>query len=115
MVKSKDFKDAFNKFQINRYDSLFTGYQSKKFYWHKKKNFYLPINYNFKKRPRRQDFKGSIVENGAFYIFNLIKFKKYKNRLFGKIGCYLMPENRSLEIDNKLDIENLKSLLKTNV
>ena len=27
-----------------------------------------PIDYNFKKIPRRQDFKGNLVENGAFYI-----------------------------------------------
>lgn len=115
LVKPQDFKDALNKFQINRYDSLFTGYQSKKFCWHKKKSFYLSLNYNYKKRPRRQDFKGNIVENGAFYIFNLVKFKKYKNRLFGKIGCYFMSENRSLEIDNKSDVENFKLLLKKNV
>ena len=32
--------------------------------------------------------------------------------MFGKIGCHLMPENRSLEIDKKEDIDLLKFYLK---
>ena len=59
-----------------------------------------------------EDFKGTIVENGAFYIFKISKFLKKKNRLFGKIGCQLMPENRSLEIDKKEDLNLFKFYLK---
>ena len=71
----------------------------------------LSLNYNYKKA-KTSILKNNNGENGAFYIFNLVKFKKYKNRLFGKIGCYFMSENRSLEIDNKSDLENFKLLLK---
>ncbi len=48
----------------------------------------------------RQKINDYSVENGAFYIFKTKKFLKIKNRLFGKIGTFHMPEERSLEIDN---------------
>ena len=105
LIKPIDFQKGLEVFKKKKYDSLFTGYASKKFYWQKNKSKYLSLNYDFKNRPRRQNFEGNIVENGAFYIFDIKNFKKYKNRLFGNIGCYLMPENRSLEIDGSEDIK----------
>ena len=50
----------------------------------------------------KQNFKGCYVENGAIYIFKHKNFKNFKNRLHGRIGTYLMPESRSLEVDSKM-------------
>ena len=33
----------------------------------------------------------------------------FQNRLFGKIGYYVMPKKRSLDIDNIEDIKNLRT------
>ena len=78
----------------------------------KKKNKLKSLNYNYKKRPMRQFINNNnIFENGSFYIFTISKFLKFKNRLFGKIGNYLMPENRSLDIDEKKDFKLAKTLL----
>ena len=50
-------------------------------------------NYNIRIRTRRQNLNNIILENGSFYIFDKKKFqKKNKNRLFGKIGVYLMDK-----------------------
>jgi CMP-N-acetylneuraminic acid synthetase len=114
LVSQIDFKNAKKNFNKNRLDSLFTGFRSKKFFWTKTREKFIPLNYNYYLRPRRQQFKGSIVENGAFYIFNIKKFLKQKNRLFGKIGCHIMPESRSVEIDNNEDIKLLKFYLNKN-
>ena len=40
------------------------------------------------------------IENGAFYIFKMSNFLINYNRLYGKIGSYVMPEIRSIEIDD---------------
>ena len=103
LLLEKDIINSFKKFKKERLDTLFTSYLSKKFIWGKKNKNCYPINYNFNKRPMKQNFDGNFVENGAIYIFKLKNFNKFKNRLHGKIGTYIMPENRSLEVDSKND------------
>jgi len=60
-------------------------------------------NYDYKKRPRRQDMKKLYRENGAIYIISKKDLIKNKNRLCGKIGLYVMPQKRSFEIDEPED------------
>lgn len=62
------------------------------------------IDYNFKKIPRRQNFKGSLAGNGAFYINRVGNILKYNSRLSDKISIYGMPEFASFEID---EMDNL--------
>ncbi len=82
-------KNAYKLFTKNKLDSLFSGNDNHNifFRWTMKKNAVVP-NYNYKSRPRRQKIQIPIVENGSFYIFNCQKFKRYKNRLFDKIGYF---------------------------
>ena len=89
---------------------MFSCFKSKKFIWIEKNKKLVSINYNYKNRPMRQLFKLNLVENGAFYFFKKNAFKKYNNRLFRKIGYYVMPENRSFEIDEPNDIKNILNL-----
>ena len=56
--------------------------------------------------------RGQFIENGSIYIFNLMKFLKYRNRLFGKIGIYLMSKLNSIQIDEKEDLKLLKKLIR---
>ena len=70
----------------------------------------MPINYDYLKRPRRQEFDGYLVENGAFYINTREGLIKDNCRLSGKVGVYEMPEETYFEIDEPSDwivIENL--------
>ena len=50
---------------------------------------------------RRQEFKGSLIENGALYISKVKNILKHKNRISGNIGVYIMPEYTAVEIDAK--------------
>ena len=107
---SYDFDRAITKFNNLNYDSLFSGnyiydYNS----WKVKADKLIP-NYNFKKRSRRQDIKNLILENGSFYLFNPHKFLKNKNRLFGKIGFYIMSKRKGFQIDDYLDIKIIESI-----
>jgi N-acylneuraminate cytidylyltransferase len=106
LVLPKDFINGFNKFKNNSYDSLFSAYSSKETTWKKENGILRSLSFNYKNRNRRQDFKVHYVENGAFYFFKTKSFLSKNNRLFGKIGIYLMPKSRSLEIDD-LDDFNL--------
>lgn len=97
---SKDLDSAIEKFVNEKYDSLLTGVLYKKFFWTPDGK---PLNYDYLKRPRRQDFEGVVHENGAFYLTTKKTFLKYKNRLGGRIGIFLMPEDRAIDIDEPPD------------
>ena len=109
---SIDFDMAINNFTKNKFDSLFSSSKIEDFFiWEKKKKT-LKANYNFKKRPRRQEIKPKFLENGSFYIFNKNQFLKTKCRLFGKIGTYTQKEKiKSFQIDNIEDLEIINKLL----
>ena len=53
----------------------------------------------------RQEIKDIQLENGSFYIFNKNGFLKSKNRLFGKIGSYIIDKIYSHDIDEMLDLK----------
>ncbi len=108
------FDDAINYFNKKRFDSLISVAESHKFFW---KNFENPTSsYDFKQRPRRQDIKErdkSFVETGSFYIFKAEKFFEENNRICGKYGLYLTPEDESFDIDSILDFSLCEIILNT--
>ncbi|MDA3781229.1 MAG: acylneuraminate cytidylyltransferase [Bacteroidales bacterium] len=106
---SKQIDGAIEKIFIEKSDSLLTGYENDRFYWDNKGN---SLNYDFKKRPRRQDKDWEFVENGSFYIFKKESLLKNKNRLGGKVSQYIMPKWMSFEIDEPFDFELIEILMK---
>ena len=100
-TSSDDFDNAINIIKSNsEIDSLLSCVESKRFFWTKDGN---AINYNYYKRPLRQDFDGLLMENGAFYINTVENIYKYKNRLSGNIHPYVMPEYTAIEADEEDD------------
>lgn len=93
-------EEALQLYKNKRFDSLLTCSRWKRFLWNENGT---PKNYDYQNRPRRQDFKGELVENGAFYINTVANICRYKNRLSGKIGIYEMPEICLIEIDEPHD------------
>ena len=98
LTTSNDFVQAIAKMADG--DSLLTCVRQKRFYWTADGQ---AINYDFKNRPRRQDFDGVLMENGAFYINAVERIIRDKNRLSGKIMVYEMPEYTAVEIDEPDD------------
>ena len=70
------------------------------------------ISYKPKRRKRSQFLKENFFENGAIYILKTKNFLKEKCRLSNKIGIYIMPKLRSLEIDEKSDLDLINYILK---
>ena len=111
-------ENALNTFYNGKYDSLLSISPTHRFFWEISNNIAIP-KYDFKNRPRRQDIKHEdieYVENGSLYIFSYEHFMKTKNRLGGKMGYVIFPEEFSYEIDTTLDftiLENYEKLSKT--
>ena len=103
-----DFVNAIDHYLNNKYDSLLTCYRDKRFFWN---DDGIPMNYQFTNRPRRQDFKGQLTENGAFYINRIGNIQKHKNRLSGRIGIYEMASCFNIEIDEEPDWMLAESLM----
>lgn len=108
MTTDDDLRSAYTAFNEKGYDSMLTGVLSKRFYWTRGGQ---ALNYDPLNRPRRQDFAGTIVENGAFYITKRAVLESNKNRLGGKIGVYEMSEETFVEIDEPADWEIVEKAL----
>lgn len=107
-----DLNNAIAYYRNNNYDSMLSVVRQKRFVWSKSlNNTYLPLNYDYLKRPRRQEFDGFLVENGAFYITKRENLLKSKCRLSGTIGIYEMDENSYFEIDEISDWQIIESIL----
>ncbi len=109
-TQSSHFNEGLNLFK--KYDSVLSCCISKRFIWQENGK---ALNYNIFNRLRRQDFQGSLIENGAFYINSVKNIKNTKNRISGNIGIYKMPEYSVLEIDEPEDWIIAESVMKKNV
>lgn len=69
------------------------------------------INYSSKKT-RRQDFEQRFELNGAIYISTSEAFIKKETFITDETIAYIMPTERSIDIDNKFDYELANFLVK---
>lgn len=112
-LRTSDHIDqALHLFKTKRFDSVFSGFLSHYLLWTLSNHKGTPINYDPKKRPNRQDMKNNVIENGAIYITKNSLFKKTKCRISGKIGIHIMPEEYSIQIDQKSDLMIAEQILK---
>jgi len=109
LTQSEHFSEAIDLYNKNKYDSLLTCVRNYRFFWNEDGT---SKNYDYKNRPRRQDFNGQLMENGAFYINTAGNIKRIKNRLCGNIGIYEMPEYTGAEIDEPDDWIIMENLMK---
>ena len=112
LTQTIHFQEAFQLYSEGNYDSLLTCVVNKRFFWNKNGT---PRNYDYMNRPRRQNFDGELMENGAFYINTVKNILQSGNRLSGKIGIYEMPEYTAIEIDEPDDWTMLENLMRKHV
>lgn len=103
LLSSDDLDRGFELFKEKDTDSVLSVVKQKRFIWSVENELAHPINYDAFKRPRRQEFEGYYVENGAFYITSKKNLIKYKNRISGNIKVVEMDENTFFEIDEPSD------------
>ncbi len=109
LTRTEDFSGAAEIYTANDCDSLLSCVRTKRFFWTEEGK---SINYDYRNRPRRQEFDGLMMENGAFYINRVENILRDENRLSGKIAVYEMPEFTSVEIDEPEDWVIAESIMK---
>jgi YrbI family 3-deoxy-D-manno-octulosonate 8-phosphate phosphatase len=108
LTSYEDINKACQLIESNKYDSIVSVVKTHRFIWSKEGK---SLNYDYMNRPRRQDFDGLLIENGAIYACKKDVFKKTKNRLGGKIGTLEMAEDSLVEIDEISDLIIVETLL----
>jgi len=108
----RDVSEAISQLIANNADSLVTCVRTRRFFWN---DDGTPINYDPAKRPLRQQWNGTLMENGAFYISTVDRLRGGSARLHGKIAVYEMDESASIELDELSDWEALEATFRRNI
>ncbi len=108
LTKRNDINKALEKLGNNGLDAVLSVVNTHRFIWTKDGK---SLNYDFKNRPRRQEFDGLLIENGAVYCTTKKALLQSENRLSGKIGTIEMSEDTLVEIDSETDWQVVEQLL----
>lgn len=115
LLQASDLDKGFHVLRTEGVDSVLSVVRQKRFHWENDTNGYAhPTNYDVFHRPRRQEFDGYIVENGAFYITSREDLIKSKNRVSGNMKAVEMNEDSFFEIDEPSDWVVIEALMKKN-
>ncbi len=115
MLTTEDLDGGFKLFQTAGTDSVISVVRQYRFLWDKDESGCVhAANYDVFHRPRRQDFGGYLMENGAFYITSKAALLQSKNRVSGNIKAYEMCEDSAYEIDEPNDWIIIEELMQKN-
>ncbi|CAM4043728.1 acylneuraminate cytidylyltransferase [Flavobacterium antarcticum] len=110
LTRSEDINNALQKITDENKTSVLSVVKTHRFIWNQDGT---AQNYDVFNRPRRQDFKGLLIENGAIYASTKEAFLNSKNRVSNTIGLIEMPEETLMEIDSMSDWSIVEQLLAT--
>jgi CMP-N-acetylneuraminic acid synthetase len=108
LTRAQDYQQAQRTFLQRPADSLLTATRVKRFYWTPEGQ---PLNYDPARRPRRQEFAGSLMENGAFYLTSRKVLDATGCRLGGAVAIHEMAPDSAIEIDEPEDWTAVEQLL----
>jgi N-acylneuraminate cytidylyltransferase len=113
LLKAEHLNDALRKFFDSDKDTMLSLVRQLRFIWKENPDGTVePLNYTPATRPRRQDFDGILVENGAFYLTSRERMLGAECRLSGRIMGYEMPEETYFEIDSEEDWKIVDSMIR---
>jgi N-acylneuraminate cytidylyltransferase len=108
LLTSEELCRGIDLVKTNKFDSALSAVKQKRFVWDKDAR----PSYDLHKRPRRQDWDGYFVENGAFYISKVKDILFSKCRLSGSIGLIECSEESYYELDEPQDWNIIENLLR---
>lgn len=108
LTKRSDINAVIDSVSNKDYDSALSVVETKRFVWNDRGE---SLNYDYNARPRRQDFNGMLIENGAVYATTKTNFKATNNRLGGQIATVKMSEDTLIEIDEPSDFTVVSQLI----
>eukprot|EP00058_Branchiostoma_floridae_P022205 XP_002607695.1 hypothetical protein BRAFLDRAFT_123266 [Branchiostoma floridae] len=85
-------------------DSVFSVYRRHQLRWSTPRYGMqaYPLNFDVYDRPRRQEWPGELIENGAFYMFTR-DVEQQGVLQGGRMGCLVMDSEYSIDIDTDQD------------
>lgn len=107
LTQTSDINGALVKFLKSDKKSLISAIKRHQFLWDTKGT---PMNYDPNKRPRRQEWDGYYIENGAFYISSKKEILRTGCRITPPVEHWEMSEQNIFEIDEPKDIEIIEKL-----
>ncbi len=112
LTKRYDINQCLSLVESGEYDSTLSVVETKRFIWSQRGE---SLNYDYTHRPRRQDFDGMLMENGAVYATTKKQFENSGIRLGGNIGIVPMREETLAEIDEPVDFSIITTLIQTDL
>ena len=114
LLESVHLNEGIEEYLAGDYDSFITVVRQNRFVWQEFEtgNGIIPVGHPLMYRPRRQDWNGILVENGAYICITREALLSCKARLCGKVGYYEMPEWTYTEVDEEWDWIITERLLK---
>jgi N-acylneuraminate cytidylyltransferase len=103
LLTSADLDTGIRMFESGEYDSVLSVVRQKRFIWEERDGHAFAVNYDCSARPRRQEFDGFFVENGAFYMTSRPALLDSECRISGRVGLVEMDEASYYEIDEPAD------------
>lgn len=113
LLMAEDLAGGFELYMRPDTDSVLSCVRQRRFLWEENENGdAVSKNYDVYNRPRRQEFSGYLMENGAFYITSKERLLTSQNRISGNIRIYEMSEDTAYEIDEPSDWIIIEELLR---
>ena len=108
LITSNDIDNAIEMLIKNKFDTIIFAVDASHLYWIKNSQdgVWRPL---FKKRSNRQYLPSIARELGVLITWR--KYIKENNRLGTRVGIYLIPEERGIDIDTSLDMLMAEILL----
>ena len=100
LLTADDLRAGWERLEREQLDSMVSCVRWKRFFWSEDGR---PLNYDPQHRPRRQDYAGTLMENGAFYFTRRETLQQTGCRLGGRVGVAVMPEESAIELDEPAD------------
>jgi N-acylneuraminate cytidylyltransferase len=112
LTTSNDISGALRTYRDRQADSLLSVVRQRRFIWENNEDGWArSIGYQAAKRPRRQEWDGFMVENGAIYITSRQRLLKTGVRLSGSIATFEMPAETYHELDDPMDWTIVEAIL----
>lgn len=103
LTTAEDLSAALELMDQDGFDSVLSVTHEFRFRWRRMSDGVSAENYDPQARPRRQDWDGELLENGAFYITTRRALLSSRCRISGKTGAWVMPNSTAVEIDTEED------------
>jgi len=101
---------------LDSFDSAFTAAPTHRFIWKlDAAGAGVGVNHKLSERKMRQELSQEFTETGAVCAFRTADLINFGHRFSGRVGIYVVPIGRAMEIDEPIDLEIARALANHNL